>query len=516
MSDALRASEELRRILFEQAPVGVFAYDRDLRLTACNPRFVEILRSSLDRLIGLDLRTLRFQPVLVPIQKALEGEVTFYEGPYVATTSSAEVAVSLRLAPVRDARGAVIGGMGFVEDVTERKLMQARLLHADRMVSVGTLAAGVAHEINNPLAYVIANLDLIAARRLPELVRQIEALGGAAAAAAAALAGEVGEVAEMVRVARDGAERVRHVVGDLRTFSRPDDEEAKQVDVRRVLEASVSLAWNEIRHRATLVKEYGEAPPVAANEARLGQVFLNLLVNAAQALPFGSAQDHRIRVVTGTCEGGRALVEISDTGEGIPPEVLPRIFDPFFTTKPVGVGTGLGLWICQGIVASLGGEIEVESEAGRGTTFRVYLPAADGAPAKEAPSGSPAPSGAKRGRILVVDDEPAIGRALARLLSDEHDVVAALSGREALEILRKDDRFDVILCDLMMPDTTGEQVHDALARDRPDLALRIVFATGGAFSGRMREFLERVPNVRLEKPFDSERLLALLRRRVGG
>jgi CheY-like chemotaxis protein len=308
---------------------------------------------------------------------------------------------------------------------------------------------------------------------------------------------------------------MRDIVRDLRTFTRGADEDRRvHVDVRRVLDASINLAWNEIRHRARLVKEYGDIPPVMANEARLGQVFLNLLVNAAQALPEGGAEENVIRVVTFAVEGD-VCVEVRDTGAGVAREHLGRIFDPFFTTKPVGVGTGLGLWICQGIVSSLGGQISAENTPGGGAVFRVLLPAATGPADEHSPirRPSPPPPTAPRLRVLIVDDEVAIGRTLAIGLADDFEVATAESGRQALELLGAEDRFDVVLCDLMMPEVSGMEVYERVAERWPRLATRFVFVTGGAFTERARAFVERVGAPVLEKPFELASLSALLRER---
>jgi two-component system cell cycle sensor histidine kinase/response regulator CckA len=318
----------------------------------------------------------------------------------------------------------------------------------------------------------------------------------------------------MIEVSREGAERVRHTVRDLKTFSRSDDDRRSLVDVRRVLDASINIAWNEIRHRAQLVRDYGDVPPVQANESRLGQVFLNLVVNAAQSLPVGKVVTNEIRIRTRADDRGRVVVDVTDTGPGIAKENLDRLFDPFFTTKPVGVGTGLGLWICQGIVNTLGGEITVASELGRGTTFSIALPAAPvAAEPKSAPASDSSPA-ARRGRLLIIDDETPLAQILATALYAEHDPVVTSSGREALALLARDDRFDTILCDLMMPDMTGMDVYEHLHAERPALAKKLVFVTGGAFSPRAREFLDTVENETVEKPFDMARLRQLLRARI--
>jgi len=369
------------------------------------------------------------------------------------------------------------------------------------MASVGTLAAGVAHEINNPLAAICANLELMS-----KTVGDLAAEPG--------MDHRLDEVVDELRDARDGAERVRQIIRDLKIFSRaPDEERRGPVEVQRVLESSLRMAWNEIRHRARLIKDYGPVPPVDANEARLGQVFLNLIVNAAQAIPEGDAEHNAVRVVTGVDAAGRVSVAVSDTGTGIAPENLSRIFDAFFTTKAIGVGTGLGLSICHRIVGGLGGEIEVESERGKGTTFRVLLPPSSAE--TEAPRAPlPVSAATRRGRVLIVDDEIMFAKAIGRSIAQEHDVSLAGSAGDALARLRGGQRFDVIICDLMMPQMTGMELHAELARLAPEQAARIVFVTGGAFTAGARAFLDAVPNQRIEKPFETQQLRAVLNDRI--
>lgn len=385
----------------------------------------------------------------------------------------------------------------------ERKKMQEQLLISDRMVSVGTLAAGVAHELNNPLAALVANLDLLGR----DLSRVASEHG---------FTERLGDVFAELRDARESASRMRHIVRDLKIFSRsPDDERKGAVDVHRVMDSSLRMAHNEVRHRAHLVKHYAsQVPLVQGNEARLGQVFLNLVVNAAQAIAPGRAEHNQIRISTRVNAAGLVVVEVCDTGDGIAPEHLARIFDAFFTTKPVGVGTGLGLSICHRIVRSLGGELEVDSEMGKGSTFRVLLPRAT---ALEPVVSEPAPSvsgATRRGRVLVVDDEPLIATAIGRTLALDHDVVLASAAATALSRINHGEQFDIILCDLMMPQMTGMDLYDELLRTAPSQAARVVFLSGGAFTAAARAFLDDVPNQILEKPFDTRQLLALVNERT--
>jgi two-component system, cell cycle sensor histidine kinase and response regulator CckA len=372
----------------------------------------------------------------------------------------------------------------------------------ERMASLGTLAAGVAHEINNPLAYVLGSLE-IGQRELRSLQRQLGSADELMLVAGALSA---------LDNARDGAERLRHIVRDLLDFSRPDAASEQAVNIEAVLDATVRVAWNEIRHRARLVKRYSGISRVSGDEARLGQVFLNLIVNAAQAIE-GDPAANEITISTRK-ENGIAVIEVSDTGPGIADEHLPRIFDPFYTTKPAGLGVGLGLAICHGIVSSLGGEISVSSEAKRGTIFRVVLPFAPEDSASRrvlASADAPLESEAAPARILIIDDEPLLGQTLLYAFKGRHDVVICTSGRDALSRLEKDARFDLVLCDLMMPDVSGSAVYEAVKRSYPGLVRCFVFMTGGAFTERAREFLAKHPGAQLEKPFNIEDIERILR-----
>jgi PAS domain S-box-containing protein len=364
-------------------------------------------------------------------------------------------------------------------EITERKQLEAQLAQSDRLASVGVLAAGVAHEINNPLVYIMNNLSYVLTH-MPE---------------------GFDELASALREARSGAERVRDIVKDLKTFSRSDSEKMEPMDVRVILDSAIKVAHNEIRHRAQLVRHYDDIPAVDAN-TRLGQVFLNLILNAAHAIGEGDVANNQITVRVERREPqNQVLVSIRDTGVGIPSERLSKIFDPFFTTKPVGVGTGLGLSICRNITEALGGHIEVTSEVGVGSTFSVSLPySVQRAVGLIQPSSRPPAQTTRSLRVLVVDDDVFVARSIRRLLRPQHDVTLALSGRQALGLIRNSE-YDVIFCDVMMPEMTGMELHAAVSKQNIKLSERFVFITGGPFTPEARQLFDAVTNPCIQKPF---------------
>lgn len=317
------------------------------------------------------------------------------------------------------------------------------------------------------------------------------------------------ELARMVGDARTGAARIARIVRDLRTLTRPDDAVREQVDLPRLLEQCLEMCQHQIRHRARVERAIETTPPVVCDEGRLVQVFVNLLVNAAHAIPEGAASSHFIRVSCGGDGQGHAIVEIQDSGSGMPPEVLARIFDPFFTTKKLGEGSGLGLAICQSIVSELGGAIEVDSAPARGTTFRVRLPAANELARPAAPKVQCFEQPTSPLRILAIDDEPAVGRVLRRMLRG-HETIVETHALDALARLEAGEHFDRIFVDVMMPDVTGMDFYKALSELEPSLLPSVIFMTGGAFSDRTRAFWAKVDNLQVEKPFQLAALLDVL------
>lgn len=510
--EALRESEEWYRQIVEATTDGIIRIDGDARIVFANGRFAEMLGCEPEELIGTSVFDL-----MIPAERTIAAEAFRVRGwgikdavdGILRRKDGADIQVHIAGTPLVNAQGVKLGHLGVVRDVTERKKLQAQLMVSDRMASVGTLAAGVAHEINNPLAAVIANLEYV----LESLVRPV----GPEPAPAHPIPLDP-RIQEEIKAplddALEAAQRVRFIVHDLKIFSRAPLEEAKgPVDVETIMESSLRMAWNEIRHRAHVIKHYAPARPVEASEARLGQVFLNLLVNAAQALPEGRTSENEIDV-TIRPDGECVIVEVSDTGSGILPENLGRVFDAFFTTKAVGVGTGLGLAICHRIVTDMGGTLTVESRVGAGTTFRLTLPIAGDIECADVVPVPPAITSGRRGHILVIDDEQLVRQTVTRVLAKEHAVIAVATVAEGLARCVGGARFDLILCDLMMPDKTGMDLHRELVQIDPAQANRMVFLTGGVFTEAARRFLDETPTEQVEKPFDAVELRAVVRRYV--
>ncbi|WP_239014523.1 sensor histidine kinase [Archangium violaceum] len=369
----METAEERLRVVLHLTDSIIFEFDAEGRYLTAWTRSDELLAKPREELLGRPLSEVVDPHVsalfMASIQRVLEREQPErFEYSLEMAGGRRWFSADAMLVPQRKSVAYLI------RDITQQKTLELRLLQADRLTALGTLAAGVAHEVNNPLGYLSSNLNFVA-EGLAE-VRQ--ALAGATGVPELArLESTLKECEEALSEAQQGTSRIREVVGHLKTFARGDDTGAEQrADVRRAMELSIRMVLPELRHRARLLWEPVEVPLVRGNEAYLEQVFLNLLLNAAQAIPEGAPGENSVEARV-RAEGGKVVIEIQDTGEGIPPENLKRIFDPFFTTRPVGVGAGLGLAICHGLVTTMQGELTVESTVGKGTCFRVLLPTAD-------------------------------------------------------------------------------------------------------------------------------------------
>jgi two-component system NtrC family sensor kinase len=375
-------------------------------------------------------------------------------------------------------------------EMTERARAEHELLQVQRLKALGRLAAGIGHEINNPLTFILGSVEAVQEILVEHEPRFDDAT--------------YDELSHLLSAALTGTDRIAQIVRSIKMFVRPEESLTEPVDVSAAMRLALDMVRADVAPHITIELGLSEVPPVLGKRVELEQVFINLCKNAAQALAGLRDRDAHIRV-SSRCEQGDVCIEIADTGPGIAPKDLDKIFDPFFTTKPVGQGTGLGLSICHAIVCSMSGSIDVRSTEQRGTVVTVRLPALDvprlPPPVAEKPRLAPSST---KGRILIVDDEPFVLQMMMHALRD-HDIVGLTSSRDAF-VCCMSEPFDLVLCDMMMPEISGMHLYQMIRQARPALAERIVFVTGGAMLDDVREFLEHVPNEYLEKPVDRRRL----------
>lgn len=489
--EALAQSEENFRALIDRMPNAVVVH-REARLVYANPSFARLLGyESADVLVGRNVMELVQPEHREAIGARIEAPRrvhAFYPEHQLIRADGTRAVV--QVTPIPIVFGGALADMALVDDLTEKKAMEAELMVADRMAALGRLSASVGHEINNPLAYVVGSLELMRS--------ELASLGKAAE-----------PVLERLGVVEEGIERVRAIVADLRNFSSVHEGTLGAVDPASAIERAVATASHETRMRARVVRELRSTGHVHAEERRLVQVLVNLLVNAAHAIPEGDVEGNEIRVITRDQEDGLSI-EVWDTGLGLPEGDPAKLFEPFFTTKGERAGTGLGLSISHRIITSFGGSIRAERRPDRGSIFRITLPRAEPELAAEASAPRVEPSAdAKRLRVLLVDDELALA-AVVRALLEPHEVVVEHSGRAAMDRLANDASFDVVLCDLQMPHGSGADIHQHARTTRPGLERRFVFMTGGVFTEQARAFLRDCTQPVLQKPFSSRALHAAL------
>lgn len=398
--------------------------------------------------------------------------------------------------------------------------LQRGLIRAERLAAIGQLAAGVAHEINNPAAFVMGNLGAMGehARTLTDAFARLRALAaqGDAAAIQALLdtlqpEALLADVRDIVSENAAGMERIVRIVGQLKSFAHIEQDVVEAVNLNDVVHEACKVMRKQIDYQARLIQRLGELPPLHGDRGKLVQVVTNLLANAVQALPLGAVEQNEIEVTT-EVEGEWVVVAVRDSGAGIPPAVQARIFEPFFSTKARGHGTGLGLSISAEIVRKHGGEISFTTGQGRGTRFRIALPRWTGlVPARREEQAAP-PLSSRRLRLLVIDDEPMLLSAYQRTLARRFAVTTVLGGREALACLEQDAAWDAILCDLMMPDLDGPAVYEQVQARFPALERRMLFSSGGAFTPRCRDFAESMPGRVLDKILPAAELEAAILR----
>lgn len=397
------------------------------------------------------------------------------------------------------------------EEIRERaareRAFQARLAHQERLIAVGQLAAGVAHEINNPATFVLMNLA-----ELGDATTQAAALlaPGATAEQVEQARQRLEGTAELIDDNRVGVERIVAIVRQLRFFARVEPEKMESVALADVVNEACALVRAEVAYRAQFVVEAPSDVRVRADRARLVQVFTNLLLNARQAIPEGAVERNRVEVRV-AATAGHAVVTVTDTGTGMSDEVARRIFEPFFTTKSRALGTGLGLPISADVARAHGGELRLVRTSPAGTSFEVSLPLDESAArTPSAAQGDPVPAPAaalqRRPRVMLIDDEAMLLQAYGRFLGRDYDLTLLGGGKPAVETLARDGEWDVILCDLMMSDLDGAGVSEWIDAHRPELASRTLFCTGGAFTPRTAAFATAHAARLLEKPLGPKAL----------
>jgi two-component system, cell cycle sensor histidine kinase and response regulator CckA len=457
------------------------------------------------RLVNEKTRESVLDPTLVALRRR---EVVSLPSHTALIAGEREVSVEDSAAPIIDERGDLLGAVVVLRDVSVARKAQEQFALSDRLASLGAVAAGVAHEINNPLTYIVGNVGFLGEEllRLRRLIAD-----GVTSEQVPSLNDCLGQLDQLTAEIDEGATRVARIVSDLGRFGQ-QPAPIRSGNVRQALDWAVRVSRAAITAHASLELELEPVPFVRGDEGRLGQVFLNLLLNAAHACRHGDATTH---VVTVACQleppaedgGACVVVSVRDTGTGMSEPVAERIFEPFFTTKPIGMGTGLGLSVCHGIIQELGGSIGVTSVLGEGSLFEVRLPIAERANVPVEPR-KPRPAGPAR--LLVIDDDPRVLGVLTRMLEGNH-VRAALGARSALEYLDSHGaNVDAIVCDVLMPEMSGIELYRELGGRHPRLCERIIFMSGGANTAPAREFLRGVHNPWLKKPPQRGELLAAL------
>jgi two-component system, cell cycle sensor histidine kinase and response regulator CckA len=475
-------AEHKLRVALQHAPIVLWATEVDGTITVSEGAALERMGFKPGELVGQNVLDVYKgnEAVAANNRRARAGET------FTTLTDLGNVILETWQSPMRGKGGEIGGIIGVATDVTERTQMQRQVQQAERLAALGRLAASVAHEINNPLAYSLEAL---------RLATEIVGRGGEADA-------ERARLEDLLREAREGMDRVHHITRDLKVFSREDEDVRRPLDLGTALASATKMVATRVGARARIEVAPAPRATVLADENRLVQIFVNLVLNAADALPSDGVERNRISISSRLVEGGVA-VDVADNGPGIPAELRDRVFEPFYTTKPVGEGTGLGLFVTRNLVEALGGTIELADAPGGGAVFTLRLPTVTAPPEVRAVATPPREVGAPgRARVLIIDDEPPLARLFHSVLAANHDVQSFTNGKAALGHLLESPPYDLILCDLMMAEVSGMKVYEEVKRIRPGQERAFVFMTGGVFDPKVAEFLASVPNDCVDKPFD--------------
>lgn len=408
---------------------------------------------------------------------------------------------------VRDVSAATLRETELSEAYRTLNEAELQLVRSSRLAALGELAAGVAHEVNNPAASILCNqeslkLDIDNFREelqhadpTTPLVQRANAF--------------ILNAGVCVEESLDAVQRIAGIVQNLKGYTRIDTDAVTQVDINDVARSARTLAKHELLSVPFQQFDLRATRGLAADGAKLTQVVVNLLLNAAYAVR--GRRDGRVAVQTWDTNDG-VMLRVTDNGGGVPGILAERIFEPFVTTKPASEGTGLGLSVCADIVAKHSGSLTLNQDLRPGATFDLYLPLDNGLSPRVPPRPSKATATPRASRVLIIDDEASLVRAYRRVLGRDHEVVGAYGGEEALRLLARDDKFDLILCDLMMPRVDGVGVYEHLERWQPHLIPRLVLCSGGPTNERCRRFLAETSVQLLLKPVRQDALLDQIQR----
>jgi PAS domain S-box-containing protein len=510
---AVHAAQDFEHVVELEAEKGLLVDSLPVIVARVEPAFAwstSFVNGAAERILGVPASELAGLPGLDGMidltdraaassarKRAARGDKVDWEDRHYRHKDGRAITLREYVYPVYDADGSVRAVQIIAYDVTTEIESRRRLIQTDRLASLGALAAGIAHEINNPVAFIGLAAGQIPRQTDPE------------------------RVAELSREIGESAHRIAHIVGELKLFTRiPDGAAVTPVDVNRMLETAVTLTSAEVRRRARLDVVLGDLPLAPGRFSSLGQAFVNLLLNGAQAVELVPPGAPRVVTVKSGTRAGAIVIEFTDTGPVIPIEHLPRIFDPFFASERTVAG--LGLSIAYDIVRRGGGELRVDASTASETKFEVVLPN-DGVERNEETDASlarrmtfekpsVAPDGGDRRRVLIIDDELALAKALARQLASRYDVDTASTAAAALAQLAV-HAYDAVVCDLRMPDQSGPSIHAAVHARAKAQADRFIFTTGGSYGTSDDEIHERARRTGrpvLEKPFDGQSFEALV------
>ncbi|MGH7512214.1 MAG: ATP-binding protein [Gemmatimonadales bacterium] len=453
--------------------------DRGGRIRRANRAFADLVNAPPASLIGRPWQAFAPPEWAADLQRALDQQGAGRE----AELRTGEQTYAVTAVPISSTDRSTL--VLLFDDQTERRRLQDQLIQSEKMSAIGQLIAGIAHDLNNPLASVVGFADFL---------------------------GEVPNVPPALRepltVIREEAERASNIVKNLLSFARKQEHQRRPTALRPLLDATFVLLRNQLMaHRVEASIEVEDQLPMPdIDPNQIQQVFVNLINNAAQAIA-STGRPGRVVVRARRWLDGVAI-DVVDDGPGMTEALAAQVFEPFFTTKPEGEGTGLGLSISQGIVREHGGRVMLATEEGRGSTFTVQLPLATRPPAPTPSAGTGTPT--KPLRVLVVDDEPHILHYMhATLDAWGHVPVVARNGREGLELADR-EAFDLVISDLRMPELSGREFYEELARRHPALAARLIFSTGDTVRGDTLAFLESLDRPYLHKPFSLAELRTLL------